>query len=75
MLKMCQILDPIDASVLLLDLATLTNSLPLTQTNICPPVRTNHTKVHMVGHSNIVVHYTAQNCSDNLPSYPPDIHH
>jgi len=32
-------------------------------------VKTPHINVHMIG--TIVVHNTAQNSSDNLPSYPP----
>jgi len=38
------------------------------------PVITAHTSVHNEW-VQIVVHNTAQNSSDNLPSYPPDTHH
>ena len=54
-----------------------TNKLALVKTqkpNPCLSVRTAHISVHMIVHNN-VLHSTAHDTSDNLPTYPSDSHH
>jgi len=47
--------------------------VPMWQTQSVGPVRTAHISVLLT--VNIVSHNPAHNGTDNIPSYPPDIHH